>query len=94
MPKTNDKHDSISFGAGLDKLIAKLIGSGRFNSKSEVVRAGLRLLKAEEEARPLQRDLQPFTKEEAKKAFAPDREWDALETHLAKHSKHRLPEPD
>ena len=94
MKKTRHKHGSVAFGDGFDKLVAKLIESGRFNTRSEVVRAGLRLLEQAEASRPAEPGLKPFTKEEAKRAFAPDRQWDALESHIVKHSKHRPPEPD
>lgn len=38
------KNTSITLGNHFDEFIAKQIGTGRFGSASEVVRAGLRLL--------------------------------------------------
>ena len=32
-----------------------------------------------------------MTKEEAKEAYAPDPEWDALEAHMTKRAVHRVP---
>jgi antitoxin ParD1/3/4 len=41
---------SADVGAKLEKYVAKLVNSGRYNSKSEVIREGLRLVQ-EREAR-------------------------------------------
>lgn len=38
--------------------------------------------------------LKPFTEEEARRAFAPDPEWDKFEAHLARHSFNSIPDPD
>ncbi|MGZ5006377.1 MAG: type II toxin-antitoxin system ParD family antitoxin [Methylobacter sp.] len=42
------KNTSISIGSHFEKFIADIVEEGRFGSKSEVVRAGLRLLEAQE----------------------------------------------
>jgi hypothetical protein len=41
-----------------------------------------------------QQKLRPFTKAEARRAFAPDPEWDALENILAKRYRRRTLEVD
>lgn len=41
---------SVDLGLGLEKYVAKLVKSGRYNSKSEVLREGVRLIQ-EREAR-------------------------------------------
>jgi putative addiction module CopG family antidote len=41
---------NIALTKHFERLIARLISSGRYNNASEVVRAGLRNLKAEEKA--------------------------------------------
>lgn len=42
------KNTSISLGDHFESFIANKIGSGRYHSVSEVIRAGLRLLELEE----------------------------------------------
>ena len=42
------KNTSISLGNHFESFILKKIGSGRYHSVSEVIRAGLRLLELEE----------------------------------------------
>lgn len=39
---------SVDLGPGLEKYIAKLVKSGRYNSKSEVLREGVRLVQERE----------------------------------------------
>ncbi len=42
---------NINLTDALDRFVAELVASGQFQNASEVVRAGLRLLKADEERR-------------------------------------------
>jgi antitoxin ParD1/3/4 len=42
---------NINLTDALDRFVAELVASGQYQNASEVVRAGLRLLKAEEETR-------------------------------------------
>ena len=53
---------SYALGEKFDRFVARLIKSGRYNSKSEVVREGLRLLQDREKTRQMQI-------EELRKAF-------------------------
>jgi antitoxin ParD1/3/4 len=39
---------SVDLGARLEKFVARLVKSGRYNSKSEVLREGVRLLQERE----------------------------------------------
>ena len=41
---------NIALTKHFEELIARLVGSGRYNNSSEVVRAGLRILDAEEKS--------------------------------------------
>ncbi len=50
------KNTSISLGNHFEEFITKIIGTGRFNSASEVIRAGLRLLEEEENKEKLLRN--------------------------------------
>ncbi|HHL33296.1 MAG TPA: type II toxin-antitoxin system ParD family antitoxin [Desulfobulbaceae bacterium] len=53
---------SYALGNRFEEFIANLVESGRYNSKSEVVRDGLRLLKEQEQMRKIKL-------EELRKAF-------------------------
>lgn len=39
---------SVDLGAGLEKFVNRLVKSGRYNSKSEVLREGVRLIQERE----------------------------------------------
>ena len=84
MTRKTLKRSRVKRGNGHEKFIAKLITSGRYNTKDEVMSAGLRLLKQAEASRS--RLLKPFTKEEATRAFAPDPEWEKVETAFTRNS--------
>ncbi|MGB9369366.1 MAG: type II toxin-antitoxin system ParD family antitoxin [Xanthobacteraceae bacterium] len=47
---------SYALGDHFERLVARLIKSGRYNSKSEVIRDGLRLLQDREESRAARLD--------------------------------------
>ena len=47
---------NIALTKHFEELIARLVSSGRYNNSSEVVRAGLRILDAEEKAVAAERD--------------------------------------
>jgi antitoxin ParD1/3/4 len=49
------KNTSISIGSHFEQFIAQILDSGDFNNKSEVVRAGLRLLEEQEAKKQLLR---------------------------------------
>ena len=74
-----------------DDLLADIRAAARDTglSQADVVRqsvkAGLPKIRKQFRA---DRKLRPFTKEEARRAFAPDPEWDKLEEHMAS-----LPQP-
>ena len=53
---------SYALGAKFDRFVERLLKTGRYNSKSEVIREGLRLLEARDKARAAQLD-------ELRKAF-------------------------
>ena len=53
---------SYALGAKFDRFVGRLLKSGRYNSKSEVIREGLRLLEQREQTRAMQI-------EELRKAF-------------------------
>jgi putative addiction module CopG family antidote len=91
--KTKRRSNRNALGRSQENLIARLLASGRFNTRDEVVRAALRLLHDVEKSQPLA-SLKPFTKEEARRAFAPDREWDVLESQAVKHARPAQPDLD
>jgi len=47
-PSGSIKNTSVALGGSLHAFIARQVGTGRYGSASEVVRAALRLLEAEE----------------------------------------------
>ena len=53
---------SYALGPSFERFVGRLLKSGRYNSKSEVIREGLRLLEQREQARAVQL-------EELRKAF-------------------------
>jgi len=69
-----------------DDLLAEIRAAARDTGLSQAdivrqsVKAGLPKIRKQYQA---ERRLKPFTKQEAKRAFAPDPEWDALEKAMA-----------
>jgi hypothetical protein len=64
-------------------------------SKQDVIRQSVKLgIPKLRKQLMVDTSLKPLTKEEARRAFAPDPEWDKLEAHMVKHAKHLPPEPD
>jgi len=77
---------NINLTDALDRFVADQIASGAYQNASEVLRAGLRLLKAEEEARVaklerLRAAIQVGEDEIARGEYE-DVEWDKLEEWL------------
>jgi antitoxin ParD1/3/4 len=80
---------SYALGDQFERLVVKLVKTGRYNSKSEVIREGLRLLEDRERERAVKI-------EELRRAFAAgiesgqripaDEVFDRLETKYAKRS--------
>jgi antitoxin ParD1/3/4 len=52
---------NVNLGPTFDKFVGKLLGSGLYQSQSEILREGLRLLKEREDVKGLR--LQEFRKE-------------------------------
>ena len=83
---------SFALGEKFDRFVARLLRSGRYNSKSEVIREGLRLLEDREKTRAMQI-------EELRKAFRAGIEsgpripaeqlFDRLEAKYARMAKRR-----
>ena len=88
-PKTKPRKSksSVRLGHAQEQFIGELIASGRFATRDEVVRHALQRWR--EAGAPA---LQPFTAEEARRAFQPDCEADAFAAHVVKHT--RLPPPE
>ena len=77
------KNTSIALGDHFENFISQILQTGRFNSASEVIRAGLRLLEEQEEKK------QALTKallEGEESGFVNDFDPDLLLKQL--HSKH------
>jgi len=82
-----------ALGPSNESFIASLLASGRFSTRDDVMRAALRLLR-ESEKLPVLAKLKPFTREEARQAFAPDNDWDALESQAVRNPRTAPPEFD
>jgi len=77
------KNTSISLGNHFEDFASRIIKSGRYNSMSEVIRAGLRLLEEEETKKKLLRDA---LIEGEKSGFVNDFDPEILLSNL--HKKH------
>lgn len=79
-----------------DDLLADIRAAARDTglSQADVVRQSVKagLPKVRKQFRP-ERKLKPLSKEETRRAFAPDPEWDRLEEHMASLPQ-PIPEPD
>lgn len=80
-----------------DDLLAEIRAAARDTGLSQAdivrqsVKAGLPKIRKQYQA---ERRLKPFTKEEAKRAFGPDPEWDPIEEQLVRRKRIRVPEAD
>jgi hypothetical protein len=72
------------------RAAARDTGLSQADVVRQSVKAGLPKVRAQFQA---DRKLKPFSKEEARQAFAPNRDWDKLEEHMASLPQ-PLPEPD
>ncbi len=77
------KNTSIALGDHFENFISQILKTGRFNSTSEVIRAGLRLLEEQEEKKQA---LSKALIEGEESGFVKDFDPDLLLKQL--HSKH------
>ena len=80
---------SADLGASLEKYVAELVASGRYNSKSEVIREGIRLVQ-EREARLRVLDTaiaRGIGAAEAGRTKSADAVLDRLEAKYRKHAR-------
>jgi antitoxin ParD1/3/4 len=83
---------SYALGARFDRLVGRLLKSGRYNSKSEVIREGLRLLEAREQTRAIQlQELRKAFREgiESGPGIPAEEVFDRLEAKYKKMAKDR-----
>jgi hypothetical protein len=72
------------------RTAARDTGLSQADVMRQSMKAGLPKVRKQFQA---ERKLKPLTKEEARRAYAPDPEWDKLEAHMAGLPQ-PLPEPD
>lgn len=77
------RNTSIALGNHFEEFVADKVGSGHYNSTSEVIRAGLRLLEEEEERKTI---LRKALIEGEASGFVENFDSEALREDL--HSKH------
>ena len=72
---------NVSLPPAQEQFVRDQVASGRYQTASEVVRDGLRLLEREEWKRLIERELSEGLSE-AERAKVPDHVWDKLRAHF------------
>jgi hypothetical protein len=72
------------------RIVARETGLSLADAMRQSMKLGLPTLRQRLSRGPIK----PMTRKEAKEAYAPDPEWDALEAAMTKRAVHTLPEED